>query len=287
MERDDLNQIDHQGEISELTEFRFDDSGHFKVALTETKDIYFRIISGESDEKLGKLHGDPNRKIVFIGDAERLLEFNGKTPWQILMDIGHHPTYCAQDIASGMRYKIVVFKKKDERIELATWANLLKVVAEVHEKLEGVFASEDLLTGLMQCDISSIEWMDELPENEFSRIHNKGKNDPNQEPRFMTEERFKEKIDELKTQKENLIAQVGADLANQIYRTKLLVMTRLFLYNTVAIFRLFTGKGFSMEKRGNSQIETGPEYVYYMLNQSLKSIEHYIALEMHPKSSAS
>jgi hypothetical protein len=274
--------IESQGVIPELTEFSFDESGHFNVALTDTSGIFFRVISGDTEEKLAMLHGDPKRKLVFIGDGDRLLELNGKTAWEILMDIGHHPDYARADIEAGMRYKMVVFKKAEEKVEVATWANILKIVGEIYEELKKVFDNQELVDGLMQCDISSIEWMGRFGENGFSKIHNAGKNDSEQEPRFMTYERYLVKLKELNEQRTALTAQAGEEIADSIHQTKMVVYTRLFLYNTLALFRLFTGKGFSIEKRGNDQIETGTEYVYYMLNQALSAIQNYSALEMNP-----
>ena len=92
-----------------------------------------RIIRGKVDADFEKLSDDPNRKIVFLTDALGLAKMLGKSGYEMLITVGHHPDHIKKQVADGKSYKIVVFPATSSSD--ATWDGLIKVTGEVYPDL--------------------------------------------------------------------------------------------------------------------------------------------------------
>jgi hypothetical protein len=92
-----------------------------------------RIIRGKVDADFEKLSDDPSRKIVFLTDAAGLAKMLGKSGYEMLITVGHHPDHIKKQLSDGKSYKIVVFPASSAYD--ATWDGLLKVTGEVYPDL--------------------------------------------------------------------------------------------------------------------------------------------------------
>ena len=96
-----------------------------------------RIIRGKTPEDFEKLSDDPNRKIVFLTDSAGLAKMLGKTGYDMLITVGHHPDHISRQLQAGKSYKAVIFPE-DSAVE-ATWDGLQKVTTEVYPDLTNDF----------------------------------------------------------------------------------------------------------------------------------------------------
>lgn len=169
-----------------------------------------RIIRGKTYEDFDYLSNDPNRKFVFLLDSIGLTELLGKTGYDMLTTIGHHPNYIKKQISDGISYKIVVFPEVES--ELATWDNLAKIVIPFYPDI-----AEDFC-----------KYYNELLNNEFhsyekeAGYHFFDADYPN-DFRFMSYDRY-------------------------LSSKRRLWEFRAFLYHTLHIRELFTGNGYIHQK---------------------------------------
>ena len=89
-----------------------------------------RIIRGKTAADFEKLSDDPNRLVVMLTDSQGLGKMLGKTGYQMLITVGHHPDHIKKQLAAGKSYKIVVFPEGSAL--LATWDNLLGITSKVY-----------------------------------------------------------------------------------------------------------------------------------------------------------
>lgn len=92
-----------------------------------------RILRGRTDADFSNLSDDPSRLVVMLTDAEGLRGLLGKTGYDMLLLVGHHPQYIRTRVLEGTRYKLVVFSEREAI--LATWDNVLTLVAQIYPDL--------------------------------------------------------------------------------------------------------------------------------------------------------
>lgn len=89
-----------------------------------------RIIRGKTTEDFEKLSDDPNRLIVFLTDALGLAKMFGKSDYDMLITVGHHPDHIKKQLEAGKSYKFVVFPESEA--QPATWDGLFKATGQVY-----------------------------------------------------------------------------------------------------------------------------------------------------------
>jgi len=171
-----------------------------------------RIIRGKTVQDFEKLSDDPNRLIVFLTDSNGLSKMFGKTGYEMLITVGHHPDHIAKQLAAGKSYKFVVFPESEA--QPATWDGLFKATQDVYPDLAG-----DLLNHSTKLRTSKYaEW--ELAANiKFADV-----DDP-AHPEYVSYQSYK----------------TGSRDA--------LALRRL-MYHTLHIRELFRGDGFTYDEQG-------------------------------------
>lgn len=110
-----------------------------------------RIIRGKVEADFEKLSDDPNRKIVFLTDAAGLAKMLGKSGYEMLITVGHHPDHIKKQLADGKSYRIVVFPASSAYD--ATWSGLATVVKEVYPDLAQDLTNHMTLLKSSQYDV--------------------------------------------------------------------------------------------------------------------------------------
>jgi len=171
-----------------------------------------RIIRGKIPADFEKLSDDPDRKIVFLTDAAGLAKMLGKTGYEMLITVGHHPDHIQKQVNAGKSYKIVVFPASSASD--ASWDGLLKVTAEVYPDLE-----TDLRKYAAVFKGSAYSTFEISAGYKFHDA-----DDPS-DPRFMTYDAY-------------------------IASTRLPWQLRAFMYHALHIKELFKGDGYTYDENG-------------------------------------
>lgn len=89
-----------------------------------------RVVRGVKDRDFEALTDNPKRKIVFLLDSLGLCDLVGLQGRQILNHIGYDDNYIDSLLARQTKFKLVVLPEIS--VQLATWDNLLNLVAQVY-----------------------------------------------------------------------------------------------------------------------------------------------------------
>lgn len=174
-----------------------------------------RIIRGKQPADFLTLTDDPTRKLVLLMGPDGLEKLLGKSGYDMLVEIGYETAYIDRKVAEGNRFKLIVFPEGGPA-KLATWENVLDVVGNVYPNVASKLARH--AHGLIHTDFAEIE---HVAGFNFSAVDKAGPTDP----RYMTEERFRQSAGTL-------------------------VDARAFLYFTVHLRELFSGDGYTYTADG-------------------------------------
>lgn len=171
-----------------------------------------RIIRGKVDADFEKLSDDPNRKIVFLTDSAGLAMMLGKSGYEMLIKVGHHPDHIKKQLADGKSYKIVVFPSSSASD--ATWEGLQKVTSEVYPDL-----ADDFKKHFVAFRSNSYDKFETAAGYKFHDV-----DDPTN-PKFMSYDAYK----------------ASGKSAWEL---------RAFLYHVLHIKELFKGDGYTYDENG-------------------------------------
>jgi hypothetical protein len=104
-----------------------------KNTNVKVDDLCGRIIRGKFYEDFETLTDDPSRLVVMLTDSEGLQSLIGKSGYQMLLTIGHHPEHILDKLRNGYSYKLVVFPSTSAI--LGTGENVLKMASEVYPSI--------------------------------------------------------------------------------------------------------------------------------------------------------
>ena len=174
-----------------------------------------RIIRGKKPADFLTLTDDPDRKLVLLMGPDGLEKLLGKSGYDMLVEIGYETAYIDRKVAEGNQFKLIVFPEGGPA-KLATWVNVIDVVCDVYPSIAAKLnRHRDSLAKVPFGEIERLAGFD------FSVADKAGPTDP----RYMTEERFRQSAGTL-------------------------VDARAFLYFTVHLRELFSGDGYTYTADG-------------------------------------
>lgn len=187
--------------------------------------IQARVCRRKANEPV-RLSDDPGRRIVFLIDHHVCHDMIGLSGYQTATSVlGWDPQYTRNKVQSGLKFDLVIFP--ENACKLGTWSNLLDLVEvtypEVGPKLMRHRAALCTMTP------ESLVEIERQQGYTFFEVDERG----SQDPRFMT-------------------------LARYINATDTVDAARAFLYHVVHCKELFTGRGCTIDRHGNTGV---PEYI--------------------------
>jgi len=89
-----------------------------------------RLIRGREEKDFETLTCDPGRDTVFMVASEGLNAFLGKTPYQMLVEIGYGLDYIREKVESGHTFRLVMFPASIRTgcVRRATWDGVMDMV---------------------------------------------------------------------------------------------------------------------------------------------------------------
>lgn len=176
-----------------------------------------RILRGKTPQDFEKLSDDPNRQIVYLTDSDGLKSLIGKSGYDQLVAIGHHPDYIAKCVGEGKTYKLTVFP--ESAAICADWDGMFELVRQIYP------------TVYPYCK----KYRHELKTWPFAKIERlagykfKEHDDPS-DPKFMSLENFEKS-------------------------SKGLVHVRSFFYCAIHVRELYSGDGYTYDENGNRGVK--------------------------------
>lgn len=209
---------------------------------------FIRMAPGMADS----LTDDPDRRIVFLVDAQTCCNMIGLSGYQIASACGWDANYTRGKVEAGYRFAFVVFPETD--CKLGTWDNVLdEVVAlypEIGTKINQHRAS---LRKMVPSDLAHMEarlgykFID-IDAGKYVKTAANPKADPKSDPRFMTIARYQAAPNTVES-------------------------ARAFLYHVVHLKDLFYGDGWTRNNAGQRGVEE-----YIMGARAMNDLgEHFIA----------
>ena len=199
-----------------------------------------RLIRGKKPEDFLTLSDDPTRKIVMLVDETGLASMLGKSGYDMLITIGYEPDYIRHKIDQGNQFKLVVFPTGGAA-QLATWDNMIDMVAQVYPDIADVARSFRA-----RLKMATFAQLERTAGFSFLEIEKAGSDDP----RFMTYERF-------------------------LQSDQSLVDFRAFLYFAVHLRELYAGNGYTKQEDGPVGV---PEYI--IPNKPLSELGDYREIDV-------
>ena len=200
-----------------------------------------RIIRGTKPEDFVTLTDDPTRKLVMLMGPDGLEKIMSKSGYGALVDIGYEPNYIVRKVVDeGNQFKLVVFAEGGEA-KLATWDNVVDVVAGVYPEI-----ADKLYRNLNSFKQMSFDEIEKQAGYSFAVVDKNGSSDD----RFVTFERFRDGSDDV-------------------------VAARAFLYFTVHLRELFAGDGYTYDADGNRGLME-----YIVPNKPLSALGDFEVIDM-------
>ncbi len=106
-----------------------------------------RVLRGVTEADFTTLSDDPARRVVFMLDAEALVDLLGRAGAEVLAQIGYTPAEVKALLARGTRFRLMLVPPVD--MVPATWANVLALAANAYpqwaERLMAARAALEML----------------------------------------------------------------------------------------------------------------------------------------------
>ena len=197
-----------------------------------------RIIRGKKPEDFKTLTDDPTRLVVMPMDETGLETLLGKSGYEMLVAIGYEEDYIRHKVEDGNDFKLVIFPAGEDA-KLATWGNVIEVVAEAYSDYPEVGQMLNAQGhSLKDLDHRNFDDFEEHVNLDCSEIDKDGSSNSN----YMTLERF-----------------LDSDGSWED--------CRLFLYFSVHLRELFAGDGWTRTKDGQKGVKE-----YLMPNKEISSL---------------
>lgn len=202
------------------------------LTATDTNGLCGRIIRGKALADFETLSDDRSRLIVMLTDSEGLTTLCGKTDYERLVCIGHHPDHIKGKLATTPphTYKLVVFPAQEAIV--ANWSGVFDLATRLYPELnQPVSAFGSILSSgpFRIQDGKSVAFR----SIERQAGYNFMDADKASDPRFMTIEKFRQ------TEK-------GP------------IELRALFYHTMHLRELFMGDGYTYDEKGTRGVR---EYV--------------------------
>lgn len=178
---------------------------------------FIRMAPGQPDA----LTDDPDRRVVFLVNAETCVNLIGLSGYEVCITIGWLADYTRDKVNAGYRFAFVTFPENE--CKLGTWDNVLDEVEALYPEVARKLAKHR--AALRKMTTSSIK---EIEGRLGYRFIDADKN--KSDPRFMTIARYA----------------AAADTADS---------ARAFLYHTVHLKELFYGDGWTRNNQGQRGCE--------------------------------
>ena len=203
------------------------------------KGLCGRIIRGVTSQHFEKLSDDPTRLVVMLTDSEGLEAMPGKSGYDMLVTVGHHPDHIKSKLATNHTYKFVVFPEGEALA--ATWENAFKIAAQVYPDIRpNLYQNYDALSSgdktISSGKTKAFRDIEELAGYKFMDADRKT------DSRFMSYENY-------------VASSMGV------------VATRALFYHTLHLRELFAGDGYTYDENGKQGVKES-----FMLNKPIKDI---------------
>jgi hypothetical protein len=220
-----------------------------KLTPADTQGLCGRIIRGKAPADFETLSDDRSRLVVMLTDSEGLTTLCGKTDYECLVVIGHHPDHIKGKLSTTPphSYKLVVFPAQEAI--LANWSGVFDLATRLYPELnQPVSAFGSILSSgpFRIQDGKSVAFR----SIERQAGYNFMDADKSSDPRFMTIEKFR-------------ASERGP------------VELRALLYHTMHLRELFMGDGYTYDEKGNRGVR---EYV--LPNKRIAEISGAVVADM-------
>jgi hypothetical protein len=211
------------------------------------KGLCGRIIRGVTPQHFERLSDDPSRLVVMLTDSAGLESMPGKTGYEMLITVGHHPDHIKSKLATNHTYKFVLFPEGEAFS--AVWDNAFKIASQVYPDLRPFFYQnyEALKAGDHTPSKGKTEAFRRIEALAGYSFMDADKKD---DPRFMSYE-------------------------NYLKSGKGVVATRALFYHALHLRELYTGDGFTYDENGRKGVAE-----YFMLNKPIREISGAVVLDL-------
>lgn len=187
------------------------------------------------------LADEQDRRVVMVMGPSSLAAMLGKSPYDMIVEVGHTPAYIACKIAQGYSFHLVVFQKPEGAFKLATWKNCVEIIARAYPE-----ASVMIKAAAKELKTTDFALFEKQAGFSFAAVDQAGTGDE----RFMTLER--------------LLAGDGSALA-----------VRRFLYHVTRLTELYTGDGYTLTHDGKRGVRE-----YIMENHRIDELKGVTSLAL-------
>lgn len=203
---------------------------------------YRKIMRGKTPADFSKLASEQDRELAMVMGEDGLQKITGLENRDLLRAIGYKDPYIDRLVREGNVFKIATFEVPiTNSPRFANWPGVAVEVSAVYPRtLDAWLRHIETLKKR-----SFAEWQ-QTAGYSFATVDKNGRNDP----RFMTHDRFLASH------------QTALDL-------------RAFLYFTVRLTDLFTGSGFTVNEKGERQLDE-----YIMPNLPLNQLEKLVLTDI-------
>jgi hypothetical protein len=184
---------------------------------------------------------EADRRVVMVMGPGALRSLVGKSPYDMLVRIGHTEQYIAYKLSQGYKFHLAVFNRPAGELRLATWRNTLGLVAGVYPQAASMIkaASRELKS-------TPFAQFEEQAGFSLAEVDRLGLSDD----RFMDLER--------------LLTSDGSALN-----------VRRFLYHVTRLTELYSGDGYTWTNDGRRGVRE-----YIMANRTISELKGNRLLEL-------
>jgi hypothetical protein len=176
---------------------------------------------------------EADRRVVMAMGPGALASLVGKSPYDMLVQIGHTQEYIAHKLSRGYKFHLAVFNRPNENLRLATWNNTLAQVALAYPLAAGMIKAAS-----PKLKATSFAQFEKQAGFSLALVDQQGSDDE----RFMSLER--------------LLKSDGSALS-----------VRRFLYHVTRLTELYSGDGYTWTHYGRRGVRE-----YIMANRAIKQL---------------
>jgi len=206
--------------------------------------LYGRITGGIIEDDFSRLSHDPNKRLSWMFDHEKLHYFLGKSHLEILINCGHTIEWICYQLNRNQKFKLIVCCLSPDEVKLATWDNVFELLSKVYPEIDSNiwYRYSNELKQMTRAEID--------PEGIIVKNYYLG---PSSDE-FMNEKRF--------------LSLQGPPTLFQV---------RAFLHHQVGLNELFRGDGRTLTHHGALA-----DKEYLTINRPLKELNPYALIDLNP-----
>jgi len=211
-----------------------------KVLPSTARGCYGRLVRTLLPTPL-LLAEETGRRVVMVMGPAALRSLAGKSPYEMVVQVGHTQEYIALKLSQGYKYHLVIFNRPDGELRLATWRNTLAIVASEYPQAAGM-----LTAASRELKATSFAQFEKQAGFSLAEVDQNGSSDE----RYMTLDR--------------LLKSDGSTLS-----------VRRFLYHVTRLTELYSGDGYTWTHDGRRGVR---EYV--LANRAISELKGSRVLEL-------